>query len=76
MDGNLQGKIKENSMAPAASETSFNGVAVAVVTDNKDPDDLCRVKIRYPYDNPSASWTRLAMPMAGNRYGADPGGGR
>ncbi len=58
-------------MAPAASETSFNGVAVAVVTDNRDPDDLCRVKVRFPWhDNPSASyWARLAMPMAGNRRG-------
>ena len=58
-------------MAPVSSETSFKGVAVAVVTDNKDPDDLCRVKVRYPWhDRPRKTyWARLAVPMAGNDRG-------
>lgn len=47
------------------------GVATALVTDNKDPDGLCRVKVRYPWhDNPKATyWARLAMPMAGKNRG-------
>ena len=43
------------------------GVAIGVVTQNKDPENLCRVKVRYPwYDQPTESyWARLATPMAG-----------
>lgn len=47
------------------------GVAVALVTQNKDDDGLCRVKVRYPWhDKPSESyWARLATPMAGKDRG-------
>ena len=53
-------------MAPVTSEPSF-GVATALVTSNKDPDGLCRVKVRYPWKEGSRAsyWARLAMPMAG-----------
>ena len=58
-------------MAPVPSEASLKGVAVAVVTDNKDPDVLCRVKVRYPWHDGMREtyWARLAMPMAGNDRG-------
>jgi uncharacterized protein involved in type VI secretion and phage assembly len=47
------------------------GVAIAVVTQNKDPERLCRVKLRFPWTaQPSESdWTRIAMPMAGKDRG-------
>jgi uncharacterized protein involved in type VI secretion and phage assembly len=47
------------------------GVAVAVVTQNKDDESLCRVKVSYPwYDKPRESyWARLASPMGGNDRG-------
>lgn len=47
------------------------GVAVAVVTQNEDPEGLCRVKVRYPWhDKPRESfWARLAVPMAGDSRG-------
>jgi len=47
------------------------GVAVAIVTQNKDDDGLCRVKVRYPWhDKPRESfWARLAVPMAGGERG-------
>lgn len=47
------------------------GVAVALVTQNKDEDGLCRVKVRYPWhDKPRESyWARLAVPMAGEGRG-------
>ena len=53
-------------MAPVPSEPSF-GVATALVTSNKDPEDLCRVRVRYPWQEGSRAtyWARLAMPMAG-----------
>jgi uncharacterized protein involved in type VI secretion and phage assembly len=43
------------------------GVAIALVTQNKDDDGLCRVKVRYPWhEKPRESyWARLSVPMAG-----------
>lgn len=48
-----------------------HGVAIAVVTQNQDDENQCRVKVRYPWhDKPRDSyWARLAMPMAGNGRG-------
>jgi uncharacterized protein involved in type VI secretion and phage assembly len=48
------------------------GVVVGVVTNNKDPDKLGRVKVRFPWlsaDNESY-WARLATLMAGNDRGS------
>lgn len=47
------------------------GVAVALVTQNNDPEKLCRVKVRYPWhEQPSESyWARLSVPMAGDSRG-------
>jgi uncharacterized protein involved in type VI secretion and phage assembly len=47
------------------------GVAIAVVTQNKDDLGLCRVKVQYPWhDKPRESyWARLATPMAGKERG-------
>jgi phage baseplate assembly protein gpV len=47
------------------------GVAVALVTQNRDPEGLCRVKVSYPWhQQPRDSyWARLAMPMAGKDRG-------
>lgn len=64
-------------MSTAPRETSLEsggcikGVATAVVTQNKDPDGLCRVKVSFPWhDQPRESyWARLATPMAGKNRG-------
>lgn len=47
------------------------GLAIALVTQNKDPDGLCRVKVSFPWhEKPTESyWARLAMPMAGDGFG-------
>ena len=47
------------------------GVAVALVTQNKDEEGLCRVKVSYPWhDKPRESyWARLSMPMGGKERG-------
>lgn len=66
-----------NPMAPGTRETEHEagglvkGVAIAVVTQNDDPEKLCRVKVNYPWhDQPSESyWARLATPMAGAERG-------
>ncbi|GAA4406760.1 phage baseplate assembly protein V [Fodinibacter luteus] len=49
----------------------LEGVAVGVVTDNRDPDSLARVRVRLPSraEGDSSYWARLAVPMAGNDRG-------
>jgi len=49
----------------------LKGVAIAVVTQNKDDENLCRVKVRYPWHEKQADsyWARLATPMAGATRG-------
>lgn len=48
------------------------GVAVAVVTNNQDPDGLGRVKVRFPWlsEQDESQWARIAAPMAGKDRGA------
>jgi uncharacterized protein involved in type VI secretion and phage assembly len=46
-------------------------IAVALVTDNQDPDNMNRVKVKYPAfsDADSSYWARIATPSAGNDRG-------
>lgn len=47
------------------------GVAIAIVSQNKDDEKLCRVKVSYPWhEQPRESyWARLSVPMAGKDRG-------
>ena len=49
----------------------YYGVAIAIVTDNKDPDELGRVKVKYPWlaDDAESFWARIMAPGAGKDYG-------
>lgn len=66
-----------NLMTMPPGETSLEsggyvkGVAIALVTQNRDEENMCRVKVRYPWhEQPQDSyWARLAMPMAGRERG-------
>ena len=66
-----------NMMANVPKETEHEaggvvkGVAIATVTQNQDPDKLCRVKVRFPWHENSTEsyWARLATPMAGDDRG-------
>lgn len=53
------------------SGSSIKGVAVAIVTQNKDDQGLGRVKVSYPWHSqPRESfWARIATPMAGKDRG-------
>lgn len=53
--------------APAQVDGQFYGVAIGIVTNNKDPDGLGRVKLTLPWmaDNAETNWARVATPMAG-----------
>jgi len=53
------------------AEDGFRGVAVGIVTDNEDPQNLARVKLRFPWrdDDDTSHWARIATPMAGDDFG-------
>jgi uncharacterized protein involved in type VI secretion and phage assembly len=53
--------------ARAQVDGRFFGVAIGIVTNNKDPDGLGRVKLTLPWmaDNTESNWARVATPMAG-----------
>lgn len=56
---------------PAASADRIYGVVIGIVTNNRDPNDLGRVKLRFPWlsDDMESSWARVASPMAGKGRG-------
>lgn len=47
------------------------GVAIGLVTNNKDPHGLGRVKVKFPWlsDDEESYWARVLTPMAGNDCG-------
>jgi uncharacterized protein involved in type VI secretion and phage assembly len=49
----------------------WNGVYPALVTNLDDPDDLCRIKVKFPWisDDFESDWARIATPNAGNERG-------
>ena len=49
----------------------MNGLVEAIVIDNKDPDQLGRVKVKYPMlpESPESHWARVVTPMAGKERG-------
>lgn len=53
--------------APAEVDGRFYGVAIGIVTNNKDPDGLGRVRLKLPWmaDDVESDWARIASPMAG-----------
>jgi phage protein D/phage baseplate assembly protein gpV len=72
-DQSISGLFEEvaGSRNRAADRNIFDGVAVAIVTDNNDPDDLGRVKVKFPtlaMDNGkenASDWMRVAFPGGG-----------
>lgn len=54
-----------------AAPESGVGLVIGIVTNNKDPEEMGRVKVKYPWlsaDNES-DWARVAAPMAGSGRG-------
>jgi uncharacterized protein involved in type VI secretion and phage assembly len=51
--------------------TSLVGVTIGVVTNNKDPDNLGRVRVKFPWfsDDDESEWARVASLMAGKERG-------
>lgn len=57
--------------APHHSRALAGGAVVGIVTNTTDPDDLARVKVRFPTlsDDDESFWARVAVPMAGDGHG-------
>lgn len=54
------------------SAGDINGVVAAIVTNNKDPDELGRLKVKFPWfsDNNETDWVRMTTFMAGGKRGS------
>jgi phage baseplate assembly protein V len=58
-------------LAPLERTERFYGVVVGIVTNNQDPENMHRVKVRFPWlsQDVESNWTRVATSMAGNGRG-------
>jgi len=56
----------------SAGGPPINGVVIAQVTDNNDPNDQARVKLKFPWldDNYESDWARVTQLGAGPNSGA------
>lgn len=52
-------------------ESKLYGVVIGIVTNNSDPENLARVKVKFPWlsGEDESNWARVASPMAGNERG-------
>ena len=60
----------EGTHEDKASPNAGN-IVVGIVTDNLDPENLARVKVKYPWltEDHQSHWARIATPMAGSGRG-------
>lgn len=63
--------IGMNLLMPDVQSDRFYGVVIGVVTNNKDPDKLGRVKVKFPWlsEQEESNWARIVSPMAGQDRG-------
>ena len=64
-------EVFDHLVEPPRADGQFYGVAIGVVTNNKDPEGLGRVKLVLPWmaDDAESNWARVATPMAGGGRG-------
>ncbi|MDJ0632613.1 MAG: phage baseplate assembly protein V [Xenococcaceae cyanobacterium MO_188.B29] len=58
-------------LMPKEPDTNFYGVTIGIVTNNQDPENLGRVKVKYPWlsEEAESRWARVLTPMAGSDRG-------
>lgn len=68
----IENGLLQALLAPGDIDGRFYGVVVGVVTNNRDPNGLHRVKLRFPWLNVDheSNWARVVALMAGNQRGA------
>lgn len=57
--------------AGTGASRALAGVMPAIVTDNADPGQQCRVRVQFGWagDDVVSGWLRIAQPAAGDRHG-------
>ena len=58
-------------LMPKDPDSQFFGVTIGIVTNNQDPKNLGRVKVKYPWlsEETESHWARVLSPMAGSDRG-------
>ena len=53
------------------SDSKINGVVIGIVTNNNDPEDLGRIRVKFPWlsNEDESNWARVASLMAGKERG-------
>lgn len=56
-----------SSVAAASAPASFPAAAIGIVTNNEDPENMGRVKLKFPWfwDEGETEWSRVSMMGAG-----------
>jgi phage baseplate assembly protein V len=69
--GMINDGILRSLLAPPDDDGRLLGVVVGIVTNNRDPDGMHRVKVRFPWlsEHDESHWARVATPMAGGKRG-------
>jgi phage baseplate assembly protein V len=67
----VNGEIYERLLGAGGTGGLFHGVAIGIVSNNKDPDGLGRLKAKLPWlsEEHETDWIRMAVPMAGAQRG-------
>jgi uncharacterized protein involved in type VI secretion and phage assembly len=68
----IHDQLLRTLLSSGDTDGRFYGVVIGVVTNNRDPDSMHRVKVRFPWldlDHES-HWARVVATMAGNGRGA------
>ncbi len=64
-------QLLDSGNGHAPSMGLVQGVAIGLVTNLNDPEDLGRIKVKYPWlgEDIESDWIRIASPMAGAERG-------
>lgn len=68
----MHDELLRSLLARTDDDGRYFGVVVGIVTNNHDPENMHRVKVRFPWLNldDESNWARVASAMAGNGRGA------
>lgn len=60
-----------NSDGASDEQQKIGGVVIGIVTNNSDPEELGRVKVKFPWlsEQEESNWARIASPMGGPERG-------
>lgn len=66
-DRSLHGVVTNSMPGSTSALARAPGVVIGLVTNNEDPEDLGRVKLKFPWlsDDAESHWARVTMPGAG-----------